>query len=222
MKLKTVLTVAGSIASILGLGMYFVNSSSSRNQASHSGDKSQVISNQDGTINIYNNSTEKTIPKINTQNTPSKNVEPSLKSIKSYRNLTQRNIGPSFSSIKIKLSKPNTEHLKVFKEKIQIEGKVEIPEMGSVFNFLRKEDVVLIPVIEGSEFYTYDSIPVNSDGTFRYSWPISSEHMKGNVFWVGMFDRDGKIQPQERYNKSPSNRAKYLSDFVYFDRTTNH
>ena len=218
MKLKTVLTVAGSIASILGLGMYFVDSSSSRNQVSHSGDKSQVISNQDGTINIYNNPTEKTIPKINTQNTPSKleNVEPSIKSIKPYRNFTQRNIEPSFSSIKIKLSKPNTEHLKVFKEKIQIEGKVEISDVGSVFNFLRKEGVVLIPVIEGSEFYTYDSLPVNSDGSFRYSWPISPEHIKGNVFWVGMFDKDGKIQPRERYNNSPRNSAKYVSDFVYF------
>ncbi len=218
MKLKTVLTVAGSIASILGLGMYFVDSSSSRNQVSHSGDKSQIISNQDGTINIYNNSTEKTIPKINTQNTPSKleNVEPSVKSIKPFRNLPQRNIKPSFSSIKINLSKPNTENLKVFKEKIQIEGKVEIPEVGSVFNFLRKEDLVLIPVIEGSEFYTYDFLPVNADGSFRYSWPISSEHMKGNVFWVGIFDKDGKIQPRERYNNSPSNRARYMSDFVYF------
>lgn len=218
MKLKTVLTVAGSIASILGLGMYFVDSSSSRNQVSHSGDKSQIISNQDGTINIYNNSTENIIPKIKIQNTPSKleKVEPSIKSIKPYRNLTQGNIEPSFSSIKIKLSKPNTELLKVFKEKIQIEGRVEITNVRSIFNFLRKEDIVLIPVIEGSEFYTYDSLPVNSDGSFRYSWPISTEHMKGNVFWVGIFDRDGKIQPRERYNNSPRNSAKYVSDFVYF------
>ncbi len=221
MKLKTVLTVAGSIASILGvLGMYFVDSTSDRNRVSQSGNNSQIISNQDGTINIYNNSTENKIPKIKIQNTPSKikNVEPNKtkSDIKPYHKLVQRDIESSFPSVKIKLSKPNSEHLKLFKEKIQIEGKVEITNVRSVFNFLRKEDLVLIPVIEGSEFYTYDSLPVNSDGTFRHSWPISSEHMKGNVFWVGMFNRDGKIQSRERYNNSPSKHAKYMSDFVYF------
>lgn len=221
LKFKTVLTVAGSIASILGLGMYFVDSTG-RNQVSHSsGDKSQIISNQDGTINIYNlDSTENKIPKIKIQNTPSKleNISPDKtnSSTEPYQKLVQRNIESSLPSVNIKLSKPTTEHLKVFKEKIQIEGKVEITDVVSVFNFLRKEGLVLIPVIEGSEFYTYDSLSVNSDGSFRYSWPISSEHMKGNVFWVGMFDRDGQIQARDRYNISPSHHAKYISDFVYF------
>ena len=213
--------MAGSIASILGLlGMYFVDSNSGGNQVSHSGDKSQIISNQDGTINIYNNSEEKKAPKISIQNIPSKleNVSPEkiTSGIKPHHEWVQRNIESSFPSIEIKLSKPNTEQLKEFKEKIQIEGKVEITNVESVFNFLREEGLILIPVIEGSEFYTYDSLPVNSDGHFRYSWPISSEHMKGNVFWVGIFDKDGKILPRERYNNSPSNHAKYMSDFVYF------
>jgi hypothetical protein len=221
LKLKTVIAVAGSIASILGLGMYFVDSTSGRNQVSHSGDKSQIISNQDGTINIYNlDSTENKIPKIKIQNTASKleNVSPDKtnSSIKPYQKLVQRNIEYSIPSVKIKLSKPNTELLKVFKEKIQIEGKVEVTNVRSVFNFLRKEGLVLIPVIEGSDFYTYDSLSINSDGSFRYSWPISSEHMKGNIFWVSMFDRNGQIQPRDRYNISPSNHAKYRSDFVYF------
>jgi hypothetical protein len=201
--------------------MYFVDSTG-RNQVSHSsGDKSQIISNQDGTINIYNlDSTENKRPKIKIQNTPSKleNVSPDKtnSSTKPYQKVVQRNIESSLPSVNIKLSKPNTEHLKVFKEKIQIEGKVEITGVVSVFNFLRKEGLVLIPVIEGSDFYTYDSLPINSDGSFRYSWPISSEQLIGNIFWVGIFDRDGKIQPRERYNNSPSNRAKYRSDFVYF------
>jgi hypothetical protein len=214
--------VAGSITSILGLGMYFVDSTPSRSQVSHSsGDKSQIISNQDGTINIYNlDSGENKTPKIKIQNTPSKleNISPDKtnSSTKLYQKLVQRNIESSLPSVNIKLSKPNTEHLKIFKEKIQIEGKVEITDVVSVFNFLRKEGLVLIPVIEGSEFYTYDSLSVNSDGSFRYSWPISSEHMKGNVFWVGIFDRNGQIQPRDRYNISPSNHAKYRSDLVYF------
>ena len=121
------------------------------------------------------------------------------------------------SPIKIELTKPNREQLKTFEEKILIEGKIIAQDKKNISNLMRGKDIVLLPVIEGNQYYTYDHIPINADGSFQYSWPISSDHIKGRRFWVGIFEINGIIQPRNRYNKSPTEEAKYISKFIYFE-----
>jgi hypothetical protein len=222
MKLKKAAYIATIIGALVTmLAMLFDDDSLDRIQVFQSGEKSQNFITKDGTINIYNNSAENKTPKSRVQQTLSKlkNEKPrkTKSNMRTNHQIDQGSINyASPSSVIINLLKPSTADLKIFKDTIQIEGKVDINAEGSVFNFMREENLVLIPVIEGSEIYTYDSLPVNSDGSFRYNWPISSEQIKGNTFWVGLFDRDGIIQSRERYNTSPRNRVKFMSDLVYF------
>lgn len=119
------------------------------------------------------------------------------------------------SDIILHLSAPNGETLKNFRGIIPIGGTVQINGVDDIGNFLRNNDLTLIPVIENGDFLTYSKITVNADGTFQSSWPIKS--IKGKTFWVGLFGDESAIGSKQQLSYSPHRNARISSTSIHFN-----
>ena len=134
------------------------------------------------------------------------------------QNRTFSNIS-NLTNLKIELYQPTPQFLKQFEDIILIKGKIlaHNEQQKQILTLLKNNQLILIPVIEGNSFYTYDNIPVSFNGNFEYSWPISADQINGRRFWLGIFDVNGIIKPRERYNISPLKKAQYVSEFIQFN-----
>ncbi|MCP4344079.1 MAG: hypothetical protein GY795_00960 [Desulfobacterales bacterium] len=144
-------------------------------------------------------------------------IQPNQSKLSNKQNETT---GVSTASIcKINIIEPTKKNVSIYndKNKLSLYGNIELGVPGSIFNYLKENNLVLIPVIENGEHFTYDIIHVNADGTFRDSWPISSVYINGHTFWIGLFEKGGLIQPRQQYNSSPAEYAKFISHFIYFE-----
>jgi hypothetical protein len=65
-------------------------------------------------------------------------------------------------------------------EFLSMKGAVAVDGIANIGLHLKNERLILIPVIEGGDFQTYDIIHVEKNGNFSSSWPIKSlKSLKG-------------------------------------------
>jgi hypothetical protein len=121
-------------------------------------------------------------------------------------------------SIRIILKEPNEMPKENASEFLSMKGAVDVDGIANIGLHLKNERLILIPVIEGGDFQTYDIIHVEKNGNFSSSWPIKSlKSLKGRTFWIGLFKENGEIKPRGRYSYSPIKFAKFTSNYIHFN-----